>query len=94
MQATLNVRIDGIVKERGDRVLQANGISTSAAIRALWEYLGSSQELPSFLHEAAEEVQAKKRKKAALQLLAGVAEGACSDLSDEQMHALWMSRYE
>ena len=35
-QATINARLNATVKERGDKVLRDNGISTTEAIRGLW----------------------------------------------------------
>jgi len=34
-QATINARLNATVKERGDKVLRDNGISTTEAIRGL-----------------------------------------------------------
>lgn len=94
MQATLNIRIEQTLKERGDKVLRAHGVSTSAAVRALWEQLASSRELPPFMQEALQKEDGRARKKAALRSLAGAGEGTCSNLTDDEMRALYMSRYE
>lgn len=94
MQATLNIRIDETLKERGDKVLRAHGLSTSAAVRALWAQMATTKELPPFLHDALQNQDGRARRKAALRALAGVAEGACSSLSDEEMRELYRGRYE
>ena len=94
MQATLNIRIDEALKERGDNVLREHGVSTSAAVRALWEQLAASKELPDFLRERLGEYDGRTKRKAALRSLAGIAEGRCSDMTDEEMRAMQMSRYE
>ena len=52
MDATLNARMDSTLKERGDKVLRDNGISVSTAVRALWQELASTRELPDFLRKA------------------------------------------
>lgn len=94
MQATLNIRIDESLKERGDKVLRDNGVSTSAAVRALWEHLAASKELPAFLQDKLREHDGREKKKAALKALAGMAEGACSNMTDAEMREQYMSRYE
>ncbi|MEA5019406.1 MAG: type II toxin-antitoxin system RelB/DinJ family antitoxin [Gordonibacter sp.] len=94
MQATLNIRIEQTLKERGDKVLRDHGVSTSAAVRALWEQLAASRELPVFLQESLREQDGRAKKKVALRALAGIGEGSCSNLSDGEMHALYGSRYE
>ena len=94
MQATLNIRIDQTLKERGDKVLRDHGVSTPAAVRALWEQLASSRELPPFLQESLQKSSGRTQKKAALLELAGVGEGLCSNLTDNEMRDLYMSRYE
>lgn len=94
MQATLNIRIDDALKERGDKVLREHGVSTSAAVRALWEQLAASKELPDFLREKLDAQDGREKRKAALKALAGVGEGACSNMTDEEMRAQYMSRYE
>ena len=94
MEATLNVRMSAPLKERGDKVLRDNGISTSAAVRALWQELADTRTLPPFLQNATAESQARKAKAAALDALAGVAEGSLSNLSDAELEAVGMARYE
>ena len=94
MDATLNVRLNASLKERGDKVLRENGISASAAVRALWREMASTRSLPSFLKDATDEAAAKKAKAQALGQLAGVVQGSLSDLSDEELEAVGMARYE
>ena len=94
MEATLNVRMNGALKERGERVLRENGISTSAAVRALWQELATTRTLPSFLQKEAQGDAAKAAKKLALDSLAGIAQGSLSALSDEELEAVGMARYE
>ena len=48
-QATINARLNATVKERGDKVLRDNGISTTEAIRGLWSTMARTREVPSFL---------------------------------------------
>lgn len=94
MDATLNVRMSAPVKERGDRVLREHGVSASMAVRALWQELAATRELPDFLQRAAQDSAKKKARMLALEELSGVAEGALSALSDEEIEALGMARYE
>ena len=94
MQATLNVRMDAALKERGDRVLREGGVSTSEAVRALWAHLAATRELPDFLMKASSQAAESARKKAALAALAGVGEGACTNLTDEEMARIYEARYE
>lgn len=94
MDATLNVRMNSLVKKRGDKVLRENGVSASAAVRALWKEMASTRELPEFLKEAADDAAARKAKMLALGSLTGVAQGALSNLDDEELAAVGMARYE
>ena len=88
-QATINARLNATVKERGDKVLRDNGISTTEAIRGL----------PSFLVRECkcDETAERRRKREVARGLVGLAtEGATlSDdaLSDLRFQAL-LSRYE
>ena len=89
-QATINARLNATVKERGDKVLRDNGISTTEAIRGLWSSMARTREVPSFL------VRECKCDEAARGLVGLATEGATlSDdaLSDLRFQAL-LSRYE
>ena len=94
MDATLNVRLNASLKERGDKVLRENGISASAVVRALWREMATTRSLPSFLEGAMDEAAAKEAKARALGQLVGVAQGSLSNLSDEELHTVGMARYE
>ena len=94
MDATLNVRMNAPLKERGDKVLREHGISASVAVRALWQELATTRKLPAFLEKAVDDSPEKKAKLRALDQLTGVAQGALSNLSDEELRAVGMARYE
>ena len=87
-QATINARLNATVKERGDKVLRDNGISTTEAIRGLWSSMARTREVPSFLVRECKCDETAERRLAT--------EGATlSDdaLSDLRFQAL-LSRYE
>ena len=94
MDATLNVRMSAPLKARGDEVLKKFGISTSAAVRALWQELATTRTLPPFLEAATKNDEAKRAKADALNALAGIAEGELSLLTDGQLKAIGAARYE
>jgi antitoxin component of RelBE/YafQ-DinJ toxin-antitoxin module len=94
MDATLNVRMSAPLKQRGDKVLQDNGITTSAAVRALWQELATTRSLPPFLAEHAEKSRDADKKKGALLALLGAAEGSLTNASDEDLEAIGRERYE
>ncbi len=94
MDATLNVRMNAPLKQRGDKVLQENGITTSAAVRALWQELAATRSLPPFLEELVDKNRDVSRKKEALLELVGMAEGSLTNASDEDLEALGRARYE
>lgn len=48
-QATLNIRLPETLKQHGCEVLERRGVSTSDAVRRLFEYLEHEQDLPSQL---------------------------------------------
>lgn len=98
-QATINARLNATVKERGDKVLRDNGISTTEAIRGLWSSMARTREVPSFLVRECkcDETAERRRKREVARGLVGLAaEGtALGDdaLSDLRFQAL-LSRYE
>lgn len=98
-QATINVRMNAALKERGDGVLREHGLSTSEAIRALWRQLARTREVPAFLLDTeADRVEAeRRRKRSALEGLSRcvASEGAVTDetLADLRFQAL-MDKYE
>ncbi len=47
--ATLNVRIDEALKERGNQVFARHGISTTTAVRRLYEYADHEQKVPEWM---------------------------------------------
>ncbi len=94
MQATLNVRIDSVVKSRGDETLRRHGISTSEAVRALWDYLGTHKTLPEFLRKETKEEAKKRRRLKAIDGLSGIGKGKYSKLSDDELREIYMSQYE
>ena len=94
MDATLNARMDSTLKERGDKVLRDNGISVSAAVRALWQELASTRELPDFLQKASKASAERDAKIQALDALAAIGRGSLSNLTDEEIDAIGMARYE
>jgi len=98
-QATINVRMNAALKERGDGVLREHGLSTSQAIRALWRQLAQTREVPAFLLDAEvgrAEVE-RRRKRAALDGLSRcvTSDGAVTDeaLADLRFQLL-MDKYE
>lgn len=62
--ATINIRIDAALKKSGDAVLKENGISTTTAIKMLWEELSQTHELPEFvLRKQKDSLEEEKRRK-------------------------------
>ena len=94
LDATLNIRINAPLKERGDKVLREHGMSASAAVRALWQELATTRKLPEFLEKAADNSSEKRAKLLALDSLTGIAQGELSNMSDEELEAVGMARYE
>ncbi|MCL1797872.1 MAG: hypothetical protein FWG24_06155 [Eggerthellaceae bacterium] len=65
--ATLNVRMPEELKFGGDAVLEREGISVSNAVRGLYEYLKTNQDIPDFIRnnedkEAKRELTRKRRE--------------------------------
>ena len=98
-QATINARLNATVKERGDKVLRDNGISTTEAIRGLWSTMARTREVPSFLTQECkrDEAAERRRKREVARGLVGLAaEGMAlgdDELSDLRFQAT-LSRYE
>lgn len=83
--STLNVRIDSTLKERGDKVLRENGISVTEAIRALWETLAKTHELPEFLQNQNLKKEATRKKLDAIELLGALPATRFSNMSDDEL---------
>lgn len=101
MQATLNIRLDKLLKERGEKVLKDNGISVSDAVRGLWEEMATTRSVPSFLvsSDYAEVTKNKKRQALAdLQNLftknCGKKSGALLEMQDAPYEKLRNDMYE
>ena len=98
-QATINVRLNAAVKERGDKVLRDNGISTTEAIRGLWSSMARTREVPSFLVQECkrDEAAQRQRKREVARGLVGLADEGAS-LNDDELSSLrfqtLLSRYE
>lgn len=98
-QATINARLNAAVKERGDKVLRDNGISTTEAIRGLWSTMARTHEVPDFLAQECKKKEATERlRKREIALgLVGLAGDGLS-LDDDELSALrlqeMLSRYE
>ena len=61
--ATLNVRMDEGLKERGNQVFARRGISTTEAVRKLYEYVDREQDVPKWMESSsAEDEIARKRR--------------------------------
>lgn len=83
---TINIRINSTLKERGDAVLKQNGISTTEAIRMLWEEMSQTRQLPDFIarkqENSANSIREKKFK--ALDCLCAIAQP--TDFSPTDKH--------
>ena len=86
-QATINVRMDALLKERGDSVLRKHGITTTSAVRQLWEELASTREVPTFLLRGSEEAEQaeRARKRDVLKSLVGAAKASEADLDYDKL---------
>lgn len=62
VSGTLNVRIDDALKERGNRVFARCGISTTTAVRKLYEYADREQDVPEWMIDREDDVREKKRR--------------------------------
>lgn len=88
MSATLNVRMDTVLKQRGDAVLKANGISVTEAVRMLWQELAKSRQLPAFMRASQAQESAKRTKREALDRLSSFPPTELSYASDQELKDL------
>ena len=80
--STLNVRFPGELsnlKERGDNVLSRAGVSTTQAIRRLYQHLDETQEVPSWMLEPADKSAQRRDLMRQLVGVAPLEEGATLD---------------
>ncbi len=61
--ATLNIRLNKDLKQRGDAVLAREGISTTHAVRMLYQYLAQNQEVPAWVKGSDTEAVYELRRK-------------------------------
>lgn len=90
--ATLNVRLNRDLKQRGDAVLAREGVSTSSAVRKLYQYLDQCQELPSWMRGEGEKDKYEERRQGMRSLVGIVSLPAGFDAGDLKRERL--SRYE
>ena len=88
-EATINVRINAALKERGDKILRDYGLSTSEVVRLLWDFLAQEHRLPAFLQEvlATKKNDDRERKRKALDGFVGIAASGAT-LTDEEIDEL------
>lgn len=60
--ATLNVRMPQDLKERGESVFSREGVSTSKAVRGLYQYVDKLQRIPDWLREGEDDVYETRRR--------------------------------
>ena len=60
--ATLNIRLPKTLKEHGSQVLNYNEISTSQAVRKLFEYMEREQKIPDCIASADSEDKYEQRR--------------------------------
>lgn len=63
----VNIRMDDSLKQAGDEVLERYGFSATQAIRALWEYVAHSGEVPDFMLSAEPDADECARKLALIE---------------------------
>ncbi|MDR2566818.1 MAG: type II toxin-antitoxin system RelB/DinJ family antitoxin [Bifidobacteriaceae bacterium] len=69
----VNGRVDATVKRRAEQVLAARSVTASEAIRALYQHIADTRELPDFIRpDAGAEGAARERKLAVLRSVAGI----------------------
>jgi DNA-damage-inducible protein J len=73
-EATMNVRMPLELKQQGDEVLQREKVSVSQAVRGLYEYLRTEQQLPLFLQKEKEDEKARliKKRQALMREMVGI----------------------
>ncbi len=97
--ATINVRLNPVLKERGDNVLKGSGISTTQAIRALWDVMARTRKVPDFVLDECGEGQTdeKTHKKNIARSLLGIvprSSGVTDDELDDMRFQALMEKYE
>ena len=60
--ATLNIRLPKTLKEHGSQILNYNGISTSQAVRKLFEYMEREQKIPDCIASSNPEDKYEQRR--------------------------------
>lgn len=59
----MNVRIDGDLKEAGDKALKELGVSATDAVRALWAYVADRKAMPDLSTHADEAACEEERRR-------------------------------
>ena len=93
LEATLNIRIDAALKQRGNAVLEAAGMGPSEIVRALWEEMAETRQVPQFSVQRQREHDEKARKRALLLELASFPKTTYSDYTDEQLREEYSAQF-
>lgn len=70
---TINARLPEDLKLQGNKVLEREGISTTQAIRRLYEYLEKEQKIPDWIADKADDQSEVERRRRKLRELTGCA---------------------
>lgn len=93
MDATLNIRLDATLKQRGNAVLQAAGMGPSEVVRALWEEMAATRKVPEFSTQRSQKDSEKLRKLAAIVELASFPKTEYSTMTDEELREEYYAQF-
>lgn len=90
-QATINVRIDAGLKARVDDVFRSEGVSTTQAVKRLWEEIARNRRVPEFITSPARQAEdeRKQRQQGLLDRLAGIAGKNAMRITDDELERLY-----
>lgn len=93
MDATLNIRIDATLKQRGNAVLQAAGLGPSDIVRALWEEMAATRRVPEFSTQREQQDEERRRVKADILAFATHPKTRYSTMTDEELREEYYAQF-
>lgn len=91
-EATLNVRLNRELKQRGDAILSKEGLTPSKAVRSLYSFMEDHQTVPDCLKDHSEELDVYERRRQGIKRLVGVVE-LPDDYGVDQLKSERMARF-
>ena len=93
MDATLNIRLDATLKQRGNAVLEAAGMGPSEIVRALWEEMAVTRQVPEFSTQRAQKDEERRHLRAEILAFSTHPRTRYSTMTDEELREEYYAQF-